>query len=455
MIAAELYKKAAVPLEKAISADERRDYKTAKRHYSRACELLLVGIRMDRQTRRRTQKISQVQDFLARAEKLEKLLEAQGKEKEKGKEKDSSEEEGARGFDKVAGMEHIKQSMREAVILPIYQPQLFTGKRKPWRGVLLFGPPGTGKSYIAQALSEEAKVEFFSISASDIMSKYQGESERAIKKLFERARKKRPCVIFIDEIDSIGASREGNKNETSSRVLTEILRQMDGVGVDMEGVTVVAATNHPEMIDSALRRRFEKRLYVPMPGLETRLTVLKLQFGTDPALHSLSKHAFLMLAKAMKGYSNSDITSVVNEALMIPIRRLLNATHFKEVTDYNLWDAIQRRSMTVLVPCSPTDRGAKKMRILDKGFPTKMLKVPPVTVKDVLEALDKIKPSVSEQEIKRHQEFAKEFAGKDFEKTMEDTKREEEQHRRKSSVSSRPRRRTQSRTKNNRVPVPG
>ena len=456
MIAEDIYKKATVPLEKAISADERKQYKTAKRFYSTACELLLVGIRMDRAPRRRNQKITQVQAFLARAEKISALEDGENPKRSAGATEE--DEDAAKGFDKVAGMEHIKQSMMEAVILPLNQPQLFTGSRKPWHGILLFGPPGTGKSYIAEALSEEANVDFLSISASDIMSKYVGESEKAIKDLFARARQRRPCVIFIDEIDSIGGSREGTKNESSVRVLTELLRQMDGVGTDMDGVTVIAATNHPEMIDSALRRRLEKRLYVPMPGLETRLNVLKLQFGDDPALHSLSKSDFVNLAKAMKGYSNSDITSVVNEALMIPVRRLLKATHFKEVMDFNLWGAIQRRGMSILVPCSPQDPKAKKMRILDKGFPTKMLKVPPVTAKDVLQALEKIKPSVSEAEVKRQEEFASRFAGKEFEKVLAAAAKEEET--REDSQASKTRKKTQSqpraRRRSNRAqPVPG
>ena len=139
-------------------------------------------------------------------------------------------------WDDVAGLENAKQALKEAVILPIQYPQLFEGKRQPWKGILLYGPPGTGKSYLAKAAATETKGRFFSISAANIVSKYMGESERLIKALFELARKNKPAVIFIDEIDSVLSARTDGENDATRRLKTEFLIQMQGVGKDDRGI---------------------------------------------------------------------------------------------------------------------------------------------------------------------------------------------------------------------------
>ncbi|NXN68275.1 VPS4A protein, partial [Himantopus himantopus] len=129
----------------------------------------------------------------------------------------------------VAGLEGAKEALKEAVILPIKFPHLFTGKRTPWRGILLFGPPGTGKSYLAKAVATEANNStFFSVSSSDLMSKWLGESENLVKNLFELARQHKPSIIFIDEVDSLCGSRNENESEAARRIKTEFLVQMQG-----------------------------------------------------------------------------------------------------------------------------------------------------------------------------------------------------------------------------------
>ena len=177
-------------------------------------------------------------------------------------------------WDDVAGLEVAKESLKEAVILPIKFPHLFTGKRTPWRGILLYGPPGTGKSYLAKAVATEAKSTFFSVSSSDLVSKWQGDSERyvhfyamsrntsymcdvhrLVKQLFQMARESKPAIIFIDEVDSLAGTRNEGESEGSRRIKTEFLVQMNGVGHDDTGVLVLGATNIPWQLDPAIKRR--------------------------------------------------------------------------------------------------------------------------------------------------------------------------------------------------------
>jgi len=159
-------------------------------------------------------------------------------------------------WDDVSGLEGAKEALQEAVILPIRFPQLFDETRKPWRGILLFGPPGTGKSYLAKACATECEGTFFSVSSSDLVSKWMGESEKLIKSLFQMARDAKPSIIFIDEVDSLCGSRSEGENDSSRRIKTEFLVQMQGTATNNDGVLVLGATNVPWELDNAIRRRF-------------------------------------------------------------------------------------------------------------------------------------------------------------------------------------------------------
>ena len=236
----------------------------------------------------------------------------------------------------VAGLEHAKKALKEAVVYPFLRPDLFMGLREPARGMLLFGPPGTGKTMLARAVATESKSTFFAISAGSLTSKWHGESEKLVRALFGLAKALAPSIIFVDEIDSLLSARSSSsEHEASRRSKTEFLIQWSDLqkaaaGRDTKGevgdpsrVLVLAATNVPWDIDDAARRRFVRRQYIPLPEDETRETQLRTLLGHQK--HDLSKRDIRTLIGLTDGKCNP--LYVISYRADILFCRLLRLRH--------------------------------------------------------------------------------------------------------------------------------
>ncbi|KAI1117802.1 P-loop containing nucleoside triphosphate hydrolase protein [Nemania sp. NC0429] len=282
----------------------------------------------------------------------------------------------------IAGLEVAKNSLREAVVYPFLRPDLFMGLREPASGMLLFGPPGTGKTMLARAVATESKSTFFSISASSLTSKYLGESEKLVRALFALAKAMAPSIIFVDEIDSLLSQRSGaGDHESTRRIKTEFLIQWSDLqraaagresprGAtdrgDANRVLVLAATNLPWAIDEAARRRFVRRQYIPLPESETRATQLKTLLGQQK--HNLTDVDISELVGLTDGFSGSDITALAKDAAMGPLRSLGEAL-----------------------------------------LHTTMDQIRPIELGDFRASLRTIRPSVDRQGLKEYEDWAKQF----------------------------------------------
>lgn len=296
----------------------------------------------------------------------------------------------------VAGLAGAKQALSEAVIMPLKFKQFFVGERAPWRGILLYGPPGTGKSFLAKATASEANNStYLTVSTSDLVSKWLGESEKLIRALFSTARSQHPSIIFIDEVDSLLSERKEDDSESSRRIKTEFLIQMDGFKIGPQDVLVLAATNIPWGLDPAVRRRFEKKIYIPLPDLEARKRLIQLKLKDTP--NTIQPDQIDIIAQMTDGYSGADMSILSREAAMLAIRKLQNATHF-------FWTP-----SGMLQACAPNHPGAMKMSLMDADFPADKIESPPVSFMDFKESVSKIRPSVSPSDLTRFEEWTKEF----------------------------------------------
>ncbi len=396
--------------EKAVNADKCEDYDNAFSYYSKAAEKLNYIRKYDENqynkevyTKKAIEYIKRAKEIKAATEKKKESAEKGGDEDEEAKKLEEqlsgclvSEKPNVKWSD-VAGLDKAKEALKEAVVLPIKFPQLFQGKRQPWKGILLYGPPGTGKSFLAKAAATETGGKFFSVSAANIVSKWMGESEKLIKGLFDLARKNKPAVIFLDEIDSVLSARSDNENDATRRLKTEFLIQMQGVGNDDKGILVLGATNIPWQLDPAVRRRFQKKIYISLPDAEARKVMFQLNLGKTA--NQLTDEQFDDLAERTEGYSGSDIATLTQDAIYEPIRKCESATHFMRVN---------KDGKEYYVPCSPSSPGAIQMKMHDMANP-EMLLPPDVCYEDYILALKKIKATVNEKDLEKQEEFTREF----------------------------------------------
>jgi vacuolar protein-sorting-associated protein 4 len=311
-------------------------------------------------------------------------------------------------WDDIAGLHSAKQSLQEAVIIPAKFPHMFQGARKAWNGILLYGPPGTGKTYLAKAVATEAQASFFAVSSSDLVSKWLGESEKQVKELFGLGRSQLPAIIFVDEIDSLCSARSDSESESARRIKTEFLVQMNGIGKDMKGLLVLAATNMPWSLDPAIRRRFDKRIYIPLPEEGARYTMFRLHLGDTPC--QLTSNDFRELAQLTEGYSGSDIAIVVREALMMPVRIVQDATHFKKVLAKDRYNP--QITKTYWQPCSPGDPEAVPMTWMDINGED--LLEPNVSKRHFIQSIKTTRPSVNRSDIEKYVKWTKDFGQEGF-----------------------------------------
>ncbi|WCJ40651.1 Katanin p60 ATPase-containing subunit A1 [Euphorbia peplus] len=283
-------------------------------------------------------------------------------------------------WEDVAGLSEAKRLLEEAVVLPLWMPEYFQGIRRPWKGVLMFGPPGTGKTLLAKAVATECGTTFFNVSSATLASKWRGESERMVRCLFDLARAYAPSTIFIDEIDSLCNSRGASgEHESSRRVKSELLVQVDGVSntaTNEDGsrkiVMVLAATNFPWDIDEALRRRLEKRIYIPLPSFESRKELIKINLKTVEVAADVDIDE---VARRTEGYSGDDLTNVCRDASLNGMRRKI----------------------------------AGKTRDEIKNMPKDEISNDPIAMCDFEEAIKKVQRSVSQSDIEKHEKWFSEF----------------------------------------------
>mmetsp|Transcript_17291 Transcript_17291/g.47623 ORF Transcript_17291/g.47623 Transcript_17291/m.47623 type:complete len:448 (+) Transcript_17291:372-1715(+) len=430
-------------VSKAIEADNAGEYEKALGFYRDSLGRFTMGLKYEKNEARKKLVLERVEGYMKRAEELRDYVAKQNELDKNGgggsamakkgdKEEDMNAEKAKlRGalagaivqekpditWDDVIGLENAKDSLKETVILPTRFPQLFTGKRKPFKGILLFGPPGTGKSYLAKAVATEADSTFFSVSSADLISKWQGESEKLVRNLFELARESEGerAIIFIDEVDSLCGSRSEGESDSMRRVKTEFLVQMDGVGNSKGQVLVLGATNIPWELDAAIRRRFEKRVYIPLPEAEARTAMVKLNLGDTP--NELTEDEFDRVGEITEGSSGADIKILVKEALMQPLRRCQRAKQFYVDEEGYYHPCDKYPNCSACPPQLSSDQkgkdytckrcGAKRMSLWD--VPTEKLQAPMVLYEDFKTVMKSSVSSVSPEELKRFTEWTKLF----------------------------------------------
>lgn len=249
-------------------------------------------------------------------------------------------------FSDIGGLENVKQELKKAIIYPFTHKKLYEYyNQKPGGGVLLYGPPGCGKTMIAKAAASESKADFINVETSTIMSKWVGESEKAIKNIFETARECERAIIFFDEFDAIGGRRSEIEGY-AKRIVNELLQQMDGMSKN-DNILVLAATNEPWAIDPALRRpgRLKKLIFIPPPDLEARKAIFEIYLRKLPLSDDVNVE---YLAQITHGFSGADIHAICNDAAEIPLEEALKGKPLRKLNKLDFEHAISNRRPSII-----------------------------------------------------------------------------------------------------------
>ncbi|MHA1409516.1 MAG: AAA family ATPase [Candidatus Odinarchaeia archaeon] len=374
-----LFEYASKIANEAVQLDKQNQKKMAAEKYLQAADVLLKLMKTTDNTSLKKICFEHAEQYVTRAKELKNPISSASSPYESQAEITEEDEQISKAISDivltekpnvrwtdVADLEHAKQILREAVVIPMLRPDLFTGARKPWKGILLFGPPGCGKTFISKAVANEINATFFSADAATLVSKWLGESEKTIKTLFKTARANSPSIIFIDEVDAIATTRDDDEVGGERRLKTQLLIEMDGIkDSGPKGPVVLAATNRPWDLDPAFRRRFEKRIYIPLPDFTARIEVFKHHLAgieLDPNID------FKELARLSEGFTSSDISLICRDSSMMPIR---------ELDKEGLLENID-------------------------------VKIRPLTMDDILKSMKKIKPVVTREEINAYEKWDQE-----------------------------------------------
>lgn len=384
-----LFQSAMKKAEEAVKLDKMGQKKEAGQLYQEAAQSLIEFMKFNKNAKLQSLCQEKANSYIKRAKELinvKKKITSDGKESKDNKDKDGEEmdedqkklhdmiqgtimtEKPDVKWDQIAGMDEAIQAIREAVILPMKHPDLFTGARKPWRGILLYGPPGCGKTLLAKAAATEVEATFFAADSASLTSKYLGESEKLIKALFKLAAIEAPSLVFLDEIDSMATKRGGSgESDGSMRIKTQLLQELQGVKTDSRKILLtLAATNLPWELDSAILRRFEKRIYIGFPTADGRSKIFQIHTkGVDAEGIDYDE-----LGELTEGYSGSDIATVCREVNMLPIRELS-------------LDTLKQSEINVR----------------------------PINMNDFRETLKRIKPIVPISEVKKFEEWREKYGG--------------------------------------------
>lgn len=405
-------------LKQARKEDDAQNFSAALELYQNGIQHLMIAIKWEKTESIKKTLKQKAEDYIARAEAIRDYLNSKGMEADvppitgEGGKKISKKRKDLTPYDEqlrdslqntimtekpnvkwsdIAGLTEAKAALREAVILPLKAPHLFESRLEAWKGILLYGPPGTGKTMLGKAVATECSSTFYFVSSADLVSKYVGESERYVKQLFQMAKETIPSIIFIDEIDSLCSTRKESDNDSSTRIKTEFLQQMQGVASPKDGILVIGATNLPWQLDGAVLRRFQRRIYIPLPDESARDVAFDIHLKNVP--HSISKEQFEWLANQTQGYSQSDIKVIVQDAKFEATRLLRNANYFQKVM---VGDGKFR-----LIPIENRSGDCIEATFeqLDLNNQLHLIDLPPISFEDCKKALKRSKTSIKTEDL--------------------------------------------------------